>query len=92
MLAGELTSDKVFRAILNATEKTNEEFEKMPKSIAIASQALTNDLLVAFGKLDDALGFTNAIAAGMANFSLSVRAASGELSAQEEILLKIEKD
>ena len=91
MLAGELTSDKVFRAILGATEKTNEEFEKMPKSIAMASQALTNDLLVAFSKLDDALGFTNAIAAGMNKMSFEVKRASGELSEQEKILDKIEQ-
>lgn len=36
--AGELTSDKVFKAILNASGKANEEFAKLPDTVAQANQ------------------------------------------------------
>ena len=91
MLNGELTSDKVFRAILGATKETNDEFEKMPKTIGMASQALTNDLLVAFSKMDDALGFTSAIAESMGFLSKEIRRVSGDLSEQELLIEKISK-
>jgi tape measure domain-containing protein len=61
MLDGKLTSDRVFQAIIQSADKTNREFEKIPKSITQSAQALTNELIVAIGKLDEKLGASTAI-------------------------------
>lgn len=92
MLAGELTSDKVFSAIIASAEKTNKEFEKLPKSITQSAQALTNDLLVAFNKLDEAVGGgTSSIAEFLETLRLGVQDVSGTLDPEAEAIDRINK-
>ena len=66
MLAGQLTAKQVFDAMISASEQTNAEFEKMPKSIVMTAQALTNELLVAVAAVDKQLDFTATIARSIA--------------------------
>jgi len=89
MLAGKLTSDKVFKAILDSTEKTNKQFREMPKSIALAAQALENNLLVAVGKLNTAAGFTNSLANLINQMAEGAKFLSNEMSRQEKMEIQL---
>ncbi len=53
---GQLTGDKVFKAILSQTEKANQEFSALPKSVGQAWTAVTNAVEAQFAELDKALG------------------------------------
>ncbi len=80
MMDGKLTSDRVFNAILASARKTNEEFEKMPKSILQASQALKNELLVAISQIDQEVGFTGRIAEGISLIADKIALLTGNAS------------
>ena len=56
VLAGALTSDKVFAAILEQTENVNKEFKDFPRSIAQASNALLNEFGATIAIIDKSVG------------------------------------
>lgn len=84
MLDGQLTSEKVFEAILKSAKKTNDEFEKMPKSISQTAQALKNNLLTVFLELEKKTGVIESLAElfGRAADELSVWNGTAEDSIQ----------
>ena len=94
MLDGKLTSDKVFRAIQSAAEQTNEEFEKMPKSITMVTQSLQNELAVAIKDLDEGLGFSDFISesiASMTEFLAEINKANAAERGHERTLKSVKE-
>lgn len=62
MLAGELTSKKVLGAIYSQVDDVNGEFEKMPRTVAQASNALVNSFGDAISRVDSAIGASKNLA------------------------------
>lgn len=62
MLAGELTSKKVLGAIYSQVDEVNGEFEKMPRTVAQASNALVNSFGDAISRVDKEIGASQNIA------------------------------
>lgn len=62
MLAGELTSKKVLGAIYSQVDEVNGEFEKMPRTVAQASNALLNSFGDAISRVDSAIGASKNLA------------------------------
>lgn len=90
MLDGQLTSEKVFEAILKSAKKTNDEFKDMPVSIKQAAQALTNELLVAVTQLDEALGGgTSAVSKLIEALTKGVKSFTDGFTKEEQSLIKI---
>jgi tape measure domain-containing protein len=63
MLEGELLSEDVFEAILSQADKTNERFEKIPKTLGQVAQETKNILIDMIGELNKTTRFTEAISA-----------------------------
>lgn len=61
---GKLTAQEVFQAIQSQAEKLNEEFGKMPTTVAGAMTQVKNTLLTVVGEIDQKIGAT----AFLANF------------------------
>lgn len=70
---GQLTADRVFPALLRASQGINEQFERMPPSIGRAFGQLGAEMLNFAANLDKALGLSRAIAA-------AAQAAAGAVS------------
>lgn len=85
MLDGKLTSDRVFRAILDSAEKTNAEFKDMPKSIEIVTQALQNELAIAIKDIDKSLDFSASISRSISKFTEFVKEINAGVKAQKQI-------
>jgi len=60
--AGELTSQKVFDALLAASAKADEQFAKLPVTMEQAAQKAANAWTYFANALNDATGFSNALA------------------------------
>lgn len=58
IIEGEVLSKDIFAAILNQTEKANEQFDKMPMTIGRATSMLINQFKVLVSGIDDATGAT----------------------------------
>lgn len=56
VMEGQLTSDKVFNAILKQSKDVNEEFKDFPRSIKQAANALTNEFGLALAAIDKQAG------------------------------------
>ena len=76
MLAGKLTSDAVFKALLSQVSATNDAFAKMPRSVAQAMGQISNNFQVVVGELNQTTGATATLAAGLDSFSSSMLSAS----------------
>ena len=76
MLAGKLTSDAVFKALLSQVSTTNDAFAKMPRSVAQAMGQMANNFQVVVGELNQTTGATATLAAGLDSFSSSMLSAS----------------
>lgn len=60
--AGQLTSEKVFGALLSASQKADEQFAKLPVTMEQASQKAANAWAYFAAELNKATGFSNALA------------------------------
>lgn len=76
MLAGKLTSDAVFKALLSQVGSTNDAFAKMPRTVAQAMGQISNNFQVVVGELNKTTGATATLAAGLDSFSSSMLSAS----------------
>lgn len=76
MLAGKLTSDAVFKALLSQVGATNDAFAKMPRTVAQAMGQMANNFQVVVGELNQTTGATATLAAGLDSFSSSMLSAS----------------
>ncbi len=84
---GKLTADTVFPALLRAVERLNGEFERAPLSVGRAFGQLTAAADQFLGRLDQAIGLSNALAralSGAARVLDSVRRGSGLLLPSEQ--------
>jgi tape measure domain-containing protein len=72
--AGELASDRVFKAIIKAGPAINEAFERSTPTFAQAVQVLDNALTRYIGQADKALGVTNAMAQGVIGLANNLQA------------------
>lgn len=60
--AGQITSEKAFRALLSQSAELQQTFDKLPPSMTRAGQALENNLTAAVGRLDAAIGASRNLA------------------------------
>ncbi len=81
---GKLTADVVFPALLRATEKISEEFDKMPMTIGRAGGALTAAVQNFGAELDKALGLSQRIAAAL-------KAAADAINGIQRVILPTER-
>ncbi|MGL4351588.1 MAG: tape measure protein, partial [Plesiomonas shigelloides] len=56
MLDGKLTADEVFNALINQTSQVNSDFERMPRTIEAASNALQTKIGQAVASVDKQIG------------------------------------
>jgi tape measure domain-containing protein len=63
--AGELVSDRVFKAILNAGSDADRMFAALPKTVERASQEMSNSWTLFLAQLDKSLGVSKGIVAAM---------------------------
>lgn len=62
MLDSKLTTEAVFEALLKRVDAVNADFEKMPRTVAQASNAIANQFGSALSKLDKEAGFSTTLA------------------------------
>lgn len=69
MLDGQLTSEIVFAAIQAAASDTAKEFEKVPLSLGVAFQALTNNFAVVVDEINKGVAGTQTLAETVKGFA-----------------------
>lgn len=62
MLASKLTTEAVFDALQKRVKAVNEDFDKMPRTVAQAANAISNEFGSALSKLDKESGFSENLA------------------------------
>jgi tape measure domain-containing protein len=62
MLDSKLTTEAVFEALLKRVDAVNTDFDKMPRTVAQAANAITNQFGSALSKLDKEAGFSTTLA------------------------------
>lgn len=77
--AGQLTSDKVFEAIMKQTEKTREEFAQMPDSIGRAAERSKTEFTLLLAELDRVLKISDIIKGVYNAIATSAKAAADAL-------------
>jgi tape measure domain-containing protein len=82
---GQLTADKVFPALLRATEKMSAEFDKMPLTMSRSFDILGEAMLDFTAKLDEALGISQAIAR-------AAKAAADAVNGARAVLIPTERE
>jgi len=73
---GQLTADRVFPALLRASQGINEDFERMPQSISRAYAQLAASMDTFLAKLDSALGISRNIVLALNGARIVVDAVS----------------
>ncbi len=71
---GKLTADTVFPALLRASERINEQFDRMPVTMSRAFDVLGTSMTAFLGRLDEALGLSRGIAAAVMTAARTVQA------------------
>lgn len=72
--AGELTADKVFRALQKSGAALESEFKRLPKTVEQATVQAGNSISRLIGLIDDATGATAALAGGISAISRGIDA------------------
>lgn len=85
MLDGELTSERVLGAIQKRAVDVDAEFAKLPRTVAQASNALTNDLGRAISALDKAIGGSTNLARFLDTLAKGIRLTAGDLTDFERL-------
>lgn len=62
MLDGQVTAEKLFDVLLGRSQEVNAEFEKLPRTVAQAANALTTQFGAALSVIDKATGASNLLA------------------------------
>lgn len=65
MLDGQITAEKLFAVLLGRSQEVNAEFEKLPRTISMAANALSNQFGAALSVIDQATGATKRLAQAM---------------------------
>ncbi|EPI3589293.1 tape measure protein [Klebsiella sp. AqSCr] len=85
MLAGKLDIGEVLAAIEKRSDEINQQFEKMPRTVSQATNALVTQFGVAVSKIDDAIGASRYLAKLLDGAALSISVATG--SAPDAVML-----
>lgn len=85
MLAGKLDIGEVLAAIEKRSDESNQQFEKMPRTVTQATNALVTQFGVAVSKIDDAIGASRYLAKLLDGAALSISVATG--SAPDAVML-----
>lgn len=85
MLNGELTAERVLQAIEAQTAKVNSEFDKLPRKVGQAANAITNEFGAALSVLDKATGASNLLAKALDAVAKGIRLTAGNLTDQERL-------
>ncbi|EPJ8434561.1 TPA: tape measure protein, partial [Klebsiella pneumoniae] len=85
MLAGKLDIGEVLAAIEKRSDEINQQFEKMPRTVTQATNALVTQFGVAVSKIDDAIGASRYLAKLLDGAALSISVATG--SAPDAVML-----
>jgi tape measure domain-containing protein len=85
MQDGELTAERVLGAIQNRAMEVDAEFAKLPRTVAQASAALTNDLGNAIAALDKAIGGSSSLAKFLDVLAKGIRFTAGDLTDFERL-------
>lgn len=70
--AGELTADKVFRALQKSGDSLQREFDKLPTTVEQASQQAANSLSRLIGVIDQATGATSLLSRALSGISRGI--------------------
>lgn len=73
MLDGQITAEKLFEVLLGRSQDVNAEFEKLPRTIGQASNALTTQFGAALSVIDKATGASRTLAAALDAVALGVQ-------------------
>lgn len=65
MLDGKISAEKLFEVLLNRSQEVNTEFEKLPRTISQAANALTTQFGAALSVIDKATGASRTLAAAL---------------------------
>lgn len=65
MLDGKVTAEKLFEVLLGRSQEVNTEFEKLPRTISQAANALTTQFGAALSVIDKATGASRTLAAAL---------------------------
>lgn len=82
-IAGELTSNTVFNALLSQTQKLNTEFENIAKRIDQSMVGVTGSMTLTIGKLDEIYGISGKVVAGFDSMAAAIEAVPEYLTAIE---------
>jgi len=85
MQDGELTAERVLGAIQKRAMDVDAEFAKLPRTVAQASTALTNDLGNAISALDKAIGGSSSLAKFLDVLAKGIRFTAGDLTDFERL-------
>lgn len=85
MLAGKLDIGEVLAAIEKRSDEINQQFEKMPRTVTQATNALVTQFGVAVSKIDDAIGASRYLAKLLDGAALSISVATE--SAPDAVML-----
>lgn len=92
MLAGKLDIGEVLAAIERWSDEINQQFEKMPRTVTQATNALVTQFGVAVSKIDDAIGASRYLAKLLDGAALSISVATGNAPDAVMLTQKLEQN
>ncbi|WP_064374575.1 tape measure protein [Klebsiella michiganensis] len=92
MLAGKLDIGEVLTAIEKRSDEINQQFEKMPRTVTQATNALVTQFGVAVSKIDDAIGASRYLAKFLDGAALSISVATGNAPDAVMLTQKLEQN
>ncbi|HBX3036604.1 TPA: tail tape measure protein, partial [Klebsiella pneumoniae] len=92
MLAGKLDIGEVLAAIERRSDEINQQFEKMPRTVTQATNALVTQFGVAVSKIDDAIGVSRYLAKLLDGAALSISVATGNAPDAVMLTQKLEQN
>lgn len=85
MLDGQLTAEDVLEAIEKRTQKVNEEFSKIPRTVSQATNSIVNEMGAAIAAIDKAAGASSGLAKALDAIAKGIRLTAGNLTDQERL-------
>lgn len=92
MLAGKLDIGEVLAALERRSDEINQQFEKMPRTVTQATNALVTQFGVAVSKIDDAIGASRYLAKLLDGAALSISVATGNAPDAVMLTQKLEQN
>lgn len=92
MLAGKLDIGEVLAATERRSDEINQQFEKMPRTVTQATNALVTQFGVAVSKIDDAIGASRYLAKLLDGAALSISVATGNAPDAVMLTQKLEQN